>query len=348
LVKLAGGEPAWPLVKLAGGEPADAEIRAIQGVALRGAEIVRQLMTYAGQKENEIELVDVSRLMKDSLELLKVVVSKHAVLDVRPAADAPLVRGNPGTLRQILINLVTNASEAIGGRDGAIQVKTSRVRLEPHAQFNGAELPAGDYLQIEVSDTGLGIPPENQSRIFDPFFTTKSAGHGLGLAVVQGIVRRLGGAITVSSSPSGSVFRILLPAADTPEDRERQADAGDQRALDQRTILIVEDEEPLRTALAGLLEKSGYRVLEARDGSEALSMLRIHASELTAMVLDVSLPGVASLEVSRAARGLSPDLRVIVTSAYSEETVESIFGGLASLRFLRKPMRIADLLKLLG
>jgi PAS domain S-box-containing protein len=337
------------LAELAGGEPADAEIRVIQTVALRGAEIVRQLITHAGQKENEIELVDFSRLMKDSLELLKVVVSKHAVLDVRMAPDTPPVRGNPGALRQILLNLVTNASEAIGDRDGVIQVKTSRVRLEPHARSNGSELAPGDYLQIEVSDTGCGIPPENQSKVFDPFFTTKSPGHGLGLAVVQGIVRRLGGAVTVRSSPSGSAFRILLPAAaEAAEDRERPADTGDQRALDGGTILLVEDEEPLRAPIARLLQKSGYRVLEARDGSEALSLLRIHASELTAMVLDVSLPGVASPEVFRAARRLSPDLRVVVTSAYSEETVANTFGGLPALRFLRKPMRIADLLKLLG
>ena len=291
--------------------------------------------------------MNVSRLIEESLDLLKVVVSKHAVLELRLAADVPVVRSNAGMLRQILINLATNASEAIGERAGVIQVSTSRVSIESRSLPEGGGLLAGDYLQFEISDTGCGIPAEKQAKIFDPFFTTKSPGRGLGLAVVQGIVRRLGGAITVRSADPGSVFQILLPGAVEPsrEGSRDRADAEEKRGLARGTILIVEDEEIQRFAISKMLRKEGFTVLEAPTGSEALAMLEIHAAELTVMLLDVTLPGVGSPEIFREARRLRPDLRVIVTSAYSEQTVAPMFAGLAH-RFLRKPFRITDLLKL--
>jgi len=338
------------LAELADGESADAEIRGIQSVAIRGAEIVRQLMAYAGQEEAAIEIVNVSRLVEASRELLRVLAPKHVSLEFELAKDAGGVRASPGTVGQILINLVNNASEAIGERDGVIHVSTTRVSLEPHSLSNGAELPAGDYLQLDVADTGCGVPQESQARIFDPFYTTKSPGRGLGLAVVQGIVRRLGGAVSVRSSPTGSVFRILLPRAPLPqtEDREAGAGAGAKHSSAVRTVLIVEDEDPLRSAVADSLRRKGLVVLEARDGSEAVSMLQNHGAELEAMLLDVTFPGIASPEIIREAKRLCPDLRIIVTSAYGEETVATIFTGLTPLRFLRKPMRIAALLKLLA
>lgn len=156
--------------ELADGTSADAKINAILAVALRGAEIVRQLMTYAGQEEATLEPVNVSRLVEESKELLNVAVSKHATLQLRLTAAVPAVRANAATLRQILINLVSNASDAIGERDGVIQVSTSRVNVEENQAIAGNRLPAGNYVQLEVSDTGCGIPPEIQSKVFDPFF----------------------------------------------------------------------------------------------------------------------------------------------------------------------------------
>ena len=337
------------LAELAGGGSADAEIHSIQAVAIRGAEIVRQLLVYAGQNEDTIEPVNVSRLIEESLDLLKVVVSKHAVLELRLAADVPVVRSNVGMLRQILINLATNASEAIGERAGVIQVSTSRVSIDSRSIPEGGGLLAGHYLQLEISDTGCGIPAEKQAKIFDPFFTTKSPGRGLGLAVVQGIVRRLGGAITVRSAHPGSVFQILLPGAVEPsrEGSRDRADAEEKRGSARGTVLIVEDEEIQRSAISKMLRKEGFTVLEAPTGSEALAMLEIHAAELRVMLLDVTLPGVGSPEIFREARRLCPDLTVIVTSAYSEQTVAPMFADLPH-RFLRKPFRITDLLQLLG
>ena len=338
------------LAELADGEPAEAEIRAIQSVAIRGAEIVRQLMVYAGQRDDTLEPVDVTRLIQESLELLKVVISKHAGLELRLATDVPAVRANPAMLRQILINLATNSSEAMGERGGAIRVSTSRVRVEPDALPDGSGLPAGDYLQLEIADTGSGIPPEKLSQIFDPFFTTKAQGRGLGLPVVQGIVKRLGGATHVRSATGGTTFQILLPAAaESPtEVRTHHAVPQDKPDSARGTILVVEDEEALRLAVSSMLRKAGFAVLEAADGSEAIRMIGIHAAEITEMLLDVTLPGVASTEVLREARRLRPDLRVIVTSAYSQQKVAAMSSDLGTQPFVRKPYHVADIMRLLG
>jgi PAS domain S-box-containing protein len=338
------------LAELADGAPADAELQAIRGASIRGAEIVRQLMAYAGQEADTLELVNVSCLVDESLELLKVVISKHAVLQLRLAADVPAVRANAATIRQILINLATNASEALGERDGVIQVITSRVSLKPESLSRCRRLAAGDYLQLEVSDTGCGIPPEEQSRIFDPFFTTKSKGRGLGLPVTQGIVRRLGGAINVRSEAGhGTAFQILLPGVESaPDGRTCRGATGEKRALAGGTILFVEDEETLRLAISKMLRKEGFTVLEAAEGSEALSMLRAHAAKLTMMLLDVTLPGIASPEILREAMRLRPELRVIIASAYGEQTVAAMFSSFDRHFFLRKPYRLADILKLLS
>jgi signal transduction histidine kinase len=189
------------------------ELLTIRTAAIRGAEIVRQLMTYCGEVSSGFEPIDLSSLVDEMLQLLKVSISEQAILETDLGTGLPAVNGNPSQIRQVVMNLVTNASEAIGGRAGVIRVTTARVRIGLDASNTGAaNLPPGDYLELEVSDTGSGMTPEVQTRIFDPFFTTKAAGHGLGLAAVQGIVRGHGGAINiVSSLGQGARFKFLLP-----------------------------------------------------------------------------------------------------------------------------------------
>ena len=202
------------LEELAAGSTPEEELKAIREVAIRGSEIVRQLMIYAGKEDEVVGLVDVSQIVKEMLELLKVSVSKHATLETDLGKDLPAVRANAAQLRQIVMNLVTNASEAIGDRDGVIRVTTRRVTLDRAAAISRNSVES-DYLQLEVSDTGCGMSPEMQARVFDPFFTTKSAGHGLGLAVVHGIVRGLRGSIHLTSEPGkGTTFQVLLPCAE--------------------------------------------------------------------------------------------------------------------------------------
>ena len=211
---LMGGVLAYAelaTAELASGLRPEDELQRIRAVAIRGAEIVRQLMIYAGQENEILELVDVSRIVEDMIDLLKVAVSKHAAVETDLGREIPAVRANPAQIRQIVMNLITNASDAIADRDGVIRVTTGRVTVGLDSPAATSErLPEGDYLQLEVSDTGCGMKPEMQARVFDPFFTTKLPGHGLGLAVVQGIVRSLRGTIRLVSAPGHTPGSLVL------------------------------------------------------------------------------------------------------------------------------------------
>jgi PAS domain S-box-containing protein len=191
------------------------ELLTIRTAAVRGGEIVSQLMTYAGEESEALGPVDFSLLVEEMLQLLKASISKQAILETELAGGLPAVQANAAQIRQVVMNLVTNASEAIGARGGVIRVTTAPVMVEADAPAVGAaNLLPGDYVKLEISDTGNGMTPEIQARIFDPFFTTKPTGHGLGLAAVQGIVRGHDGAINVVSSlGQGTRFEVLLPCA---------------------------------------------------------------------------------------------------------------------------------------
>jgi two-component system, cell cycle sensor histidine kinase and response regulator CckA len=338
------------LEELAAGLLPEEELKRIRAVAIRGSEIVRQLMIYAGKETEVVELVDVSRITEEMLELLKASVSKHAVLETDLGKDLPAVRANAAQLRQVVMNLITNASEAIGDRNGAIRVTTRRVFVGRNSAVTASErLSAGDYLQLEVSDTGRGMAPETQARVFDPFFTTKSAGRGLGLPVVHGIVRGLHGAIRLTSAPgAGSTFQILLPCAVEPGQtvQDTISQATDEGVKSRAaTILIVEDEELLLQATAKMLRKAGFSAVEAIDGSAGLDAIRGHQNPIDVLLLDLTLPGTPSRDVLEEGNRLRPEMKVIVTSAYNEAMAAASLGVTIE-RFIRKPYRLDDLVAL--
>jgi hypothetical protein len=232
------------------------------------------------------------------LELLKISVSKHVVLKVDLQKKPPTVSGNPAQLRQIVMNLVINAAEAIGEEDEVVP------------QNSGPDLPSGDYLKLEVSDTGSGMTEEVQAKVFDPFFSTKFAGRGLGLAVVQVIVRDHGGTVNLVCAPGqGTKFEIFLPCVG---DRAQSIHGAIARAPWAEhgprtgTVLLVEDEDVLRIAISKMLQKKGFGVLEAIDGSSALELVRAAHHEIDVMLSDITLPGISSREVFEQAQRLRP------------------------------------------
>ena len=336
---------------LAAGLAPQEEITRIKTVAIRGAEMVRELMIYAGQEQQGGgEPVDLSRLTAEMLELMKVSVSKHAILKIDLGKSLPLIWGNASQMRQVLMNLVINASEAIGEAQGVIQVKTLLVPGDQDAALNHVQKASeGECVRLEVSDSGCGMTEETKAKIFDPFFTTKFAGRGLGLAVVQGIVRAHGGCIDVVSTPGhGTMFRVELPAASkdklgtlesiTPSKVGRGAPTAPSA-----TVLVVEDEEVLRLAVSKALRMRGFAVIEAKDGSIAMDLMRQHRDGIDVILLDVTLPGTSSREVFEEARRIRTNLKIVLSSAYDRGSVDAYFAGLRVTQFIRKPFQLHDL-----
>jgi PAS domain S-box-containing protein len=323
------------------------ELKVIGDVAMRGSEIVRQLMIYAG-KENAVPgPVDLSKTVDEMLSLLKVSVTKRALIQTDLQQDLPPIQASAAQIGRVVMNLITNASDAIGDRDGKIRVTTRRVTLK--GQSAAIALPDGDYVQLEVTDTGCGMCPQTQAKVFDPFFTTKSAGRGLGLAVVQGIVRSLGGAIQLTSEPDrGTTVQVSLPCAKTTASasgRAMSGDGGDAVPGQPGTVLVVEDESNLRQPIVKMLRKSGFEVLEAADGTSAIDLLRANGDRIDTVLLDMTIPGASSREVVEAAANVRPNIKVVLTSAYSREMIEGSMRAPQVRSFIRKPFQLGELLK---
>ena len=351
-VVLAQSELA--LAELAAGSLPESELNQIRAVAVRGSEIGRQLMIYAGDESEALVLVDVSRTIEDMLELLKVSISKRVLLEISLEPNLPAITASPAQLRRVVMNLVTNASEAIGNADGVIRLTTRQVTVGPGwATVTSEGLAEGEYLELEVADTGRGMAPETQARVFDMLFTTKSSGHGLGLPVVQEIVRSLRGAIRLKSFPgSGTTFQIFIPCASHPgqtnlRDRVLYRQGGAAVQFGEGTILIVEDEDALRQPSSKILRNAGYSVIEARDGNTAaLELIRGRRNGISVLLLDITLPGASSREIFEEASRLRPDMKIIVTSGYSAAAAAASLGATVE-RFIRKPYRVNDLVALI-
>jgi CheY-like chemotaxis protein len=211
-------------------------------------------------------------------------------------------------------------------------------------------VPDGDYAQLEVSDTGCGMSAQTQTQVFDPFFSTKSAGRGLGLAVVQGIVRSLGGAIHLTSQPGeGTTFRVVLPCSKSMAAVSGEAASGDVKApvsARRGTVLVVEDEGTLRRAVVMMLRRSGFDVFEAADGKAAIEFLNTDGRKIDVMLLDMTLPGASSHQIVAAAASAKATIRVILTSAYSQEMASGAMTAAPQIRsFIRKPFQVVDLVK---
>jgi PAS domain S-box-containing protein len=357
---LLGGVQAQAELALAefdAGSPGKEELNAICELARRGSEIVRQLMIYAGKEGVDPEAADLSKTVGEMLTLLKVTVSKRAVIQADLRQDLPATRASASQIRQIAMNLITNASDAIGDRDGTVRVITRRATIAEQSAVKPGTFPERNCVALEVSDTGCGMSQETMARVFDPFFTTKSTGHGLGLAVLSGIVRGLGGAILLTSEPGkGTVFQILLPSCETTACatgnpmsaiKESTSPLESTGPRTEAAVLVVEDEDCLRQAVAKMLRKNGFEVFEAADGASAIDLLRANRLKVDVILLDLTIPRGSSQMVLTEAAKNRPDIRVILTSAYGPDMIASAVNSPQICTFIRKPYQLGDLVSAL-
>jgi two-component system cell cycle sensor histidine kinase/response regulator CckA len=338
--------------ELAVGSPPGQELQAIKTVAIRAGEMVRELMVYSGQDEARLEPLDLARLVEEMLELVKISISKHATLIVDLPKNLPPIRANAVQMRQIVMNLITNASEALGDKEGVISVTIAKEESEQDALAERQSDPsAGGQLRLEVRDTGCGMTAETVAKIFDPFFTTKVSGRGLGLAAVQGIIRSHGGAINVVSVPGqGSRFEILLPcigqpASDTPD--IAIVASGHESGSVAGTVLVVEDEEILRFAVSKMLRKERFSVIEAGDGTSGAELFRVNEPGIDVVLLDVTLPGMSGRDVLKEMRRIRPDVKVVLTTAFNKDNALSSIDEQHPWGYVRKPYQFRELISLL-
>jgi two-component system cell cycle sensor histidine kinase/response regulator CckA len=321
------------------GSPQADDIESIRQTAIRAARISSQLITFTGRDDAPATAIDLTFLIGEMLELLKVSISKRAVLKTSLAPDLPPVAANPSEMRQIVMNLVINASEALEGEAGTITVVTA-------AEYDGPENCSG--VRLEVRDTGSGMAADTKERLFDAFFTTRSVGRGLGLFAVQGIVRRAGGSVEVESAPGeGSRFIVHLPRASAPLPGPAIVAPDGPSAKPRRTLLFIDDETLLRSSVAKLLRKKGFDVIEAEDGPAGIAAFAADPAGIDLVLLDVTLPGMSGREVFDELLRIGRNVKVILCTAYSQETAVAEFGERKIRAFIRKPYRIDDLVKTL-
>jgi two-component system, cell cycle sensor histidine kinase and response regulator CckA len=326
----------------------------IEMAAQRAAELCRQMLAYAGKSRFRTELLDLNVVVSDTLKLLRLSISKSATLQVALHREQLPVEADASQIRQVVMNLMINASEALGGGNGRIRLSTTEVRLSREALRDarlGQECGPGDYVGLQIEDEGCGMSPDTLRRIFDPFFTTKFTGRGLGLAAVVGVVRVHRGVIFVSSAPGrGTTFRILLPKstkallalpqAKTPESAPAAAEG---------TILVVDDESDVRRVAAAMLERQGYSVAIASDGYEALALGLAHGGRFTAVLLDLMMPGLDGPGTLKELRAMNSALPVLLMSGFSEEDARNrLPAGDALIGFLPKPFTTEDLVQALN
>ena len=327
------------------------ELDQVQAAARRGAELVKNLLAFARQQTLLPRVVALNEVVAGTIQLLGRSLSGRVVLEFALEQPGRLVKVDPAQLGQVVMNLALNARDAMpeGGR---LRIGTGhRLVLRPEGEGRAA-LPPGRYAVLEVADSGQGMPPEVMARIFDPFFSTKgSAGTGLGLATVQGIVAQSGGHITVESTPGqGTCFRIYLPRhegpAETPAVLVPTEPAPEAAAPPNRPLLLVEDEAPLRRLAERALTRAGYDVLVAEDAEDALELMQ-GAVQPAALVSDVSMPGMDGLALARALRQRWPTLPVLLLSGYAASTIGSDLES-EGILFVAKPYAPADLLAAVG
>jgi two-component system cell cycle sensor histidine kinase/response regulator CckA len=331
------------------GDPSFAEINEVRQNSVRAAGLVRQLLAFSRQQTLQPKVLALNDTLSELSLLLRRLLGERVALRFEDAQDLWAVRADEGQISNAIMNLAVNARDAMPPEGGSVTIRTSNLMLPAPKPIGSGVMPAGDYVLIEVTDTGSGISPENIPKIFEPFFTTKPVGQGtgLGLSTVYGIVKQTGGFITASSEVGkGTTFLIYLPRYAATETAAPEKESEKHAARDvtgQDTILLVEDEDAVRSFAARALRMRGYTVLDANGGETALEIVRKHAGAIDLLITDVVMPNMDGPTLVRAARRLRPEMRIIFMSGYAEDAFRRNAVEAEELHFLPKPFGLKQL-----
>ena len=336
--------------------PVRANLEGINSAARRAAGLARQMLAYSGKGKFVIESIQLNKLIKEMADLLEVSISKKADLRFNPGEDIPEFDGDSNQVSQVVLNLITNASDSLEDNPGTITVTTgvmecTREYLSNAQSFlqSGREdsLPDGRYVFFEVQDSGCGMDAETRSRIFEPFYTTKFTGRGLGLAAVMGIVNGHNGAIQIDSEPgNGSTFKVLFPAGSRPATGKQVQQHAAPRSdgwQGSGLVLIVDDDTSISRISRQMYKMMGFTTINAADGLEAIKVFREYSDEVVLVQLDLTMPQMGGEEAFAELRRINPAVRVLLTSGYNQQDATQRFTGEGLAGFIQKPFTYHEL-----
>ena len=341
------GNASLALTEMHGNSSARQSVEDVVKTAKRAAELTKQMLAYSGKGQVHISRYDLNRLVGEMAQLMEAAISHKVVLRFDLGDSETLIEGDVTQVRQIVMNLITNAADATSDEKGGIvTVRTGRTSVSDELlqqMSHGGNVAGGEFGFIEVSDTGCGMTSDVVDRMFDPFFTTKELGHGLGLAATLGILKAHKGAIRVYSEPgSGTTIRVIIPlsgSSRTPAKKRPQPTMIEEASL----ALVADDMEYVRTVTKKMLEMLGYEVVLCENGKEAVEMFQRRNQQIELVVLDIIMPEMDGREAFKEIKSIRDDVPVILMSGYSEETITSSVAGRGPVRFIQKPFEAPEL-----
>ena len=314
-------------------------IEEIRSAGERAAGLTRQLLAYSRRQVLTPQVIDLNASVTSMIPLLRRLIGEDIELHPTLEPDLGHVEADPSQIEQVIMNLVVNARDSMP-RGGSLVVETWNVELDETFAKRHAPTRPGRYVMLAVSDTGSGMDEETRTRIFEPFFTTKQLGKGtgLGLATVYGIVKQSGGYIWVYSEPGmGTTFKIYLPRVDAEISRETASKTSPQPPRGSETVLLVEDDRTVRSLASEMLELNGYTVLQARDGPEALDLVRRHGHPIHLLLTDVVMPQMSGRQLAEGIAAIHPGIRVLYMSGYTDGVIAHHGMLDAGVAYLQKP-----------
>ena len=330
------------------GHQAAPYLERVQQASESAATLCQQMLAYSGKGQFVIEELRLSSIIDSILQLLESSIEKRVKLDVSHDDSTACIHADKGQIKQVIMNLVINAAEAIGEDNGVIEVRTTQIRLRDidiRPLLGADDMLVGDYICLHVSDNGCGMDNMTQQKIFDPFFTTKFTGRGLGMSAILGIIRGHHGGMAVHSTLGmGTTFDVYFPVSKKDEEVEQDLEP---QVLNQHvtgTVLVVDDEAEIRALARALLKKMGLNVLLAEDGLEGLQLVRQHGDQLQLVILDITMPRMDGEDLFKEIRMIAPDMPIIISSGYSEKDIKNRFGDELALTFVQKPYHLSVLM----